>query len=147
MSVTIRKANAEDQSACATLLAQLNEATGADQAIDLGTAFDSMIDDTRGMILLAIEDDHILGMASCSFNLALRYGGEYCQLEELIVTPEARGKNVGALLMQACVSQATQRGCADFGLYLVPTTEHNRGFYERFGFTALGTEMRQTLNG
>ena len=95
--------------------------------------------------MLAEEDGVVLGMASISFNLALRYGGEYCQLEELIVTPEARGKNVGALLMEATVSAARERGCADYGLYLVPSTEQNRGFYERFGFSVLGTEMRQTL--
>ena len=31
------------------------------------------------------------------------------------------------------------------GLYLVPTTEGNRGFYEKLGFEVLGTEMRQTF--
>ena len=52
----------------------------------------------RGVVWLLLRKvEKILGMASISFNLALRYNGEYCQLEELIVDQNARGKNVGGL--------------------------------------------------
>jgi hypothetical protein len=30
-----------------------------------------------------------------SYNLAIRYAGEYAQLEELIIDPAACGKNIG----------------------------------------------------
>ena len=52
------------------------------------------------------EDDELglLGVATVSFNLAVRYGGEYCQLEELYVDPKARGRNCGGLLLQAVQS-------------------------------------------
>ena len=33
----------------------------------------------------------------------------------------------------------------EIGLYLVEATEHNRPFYEKYGFVAVGTEMRQRL--
>ena len=49
----------------------------------------------REEAVIAEEEEKILGMASVSFNLALRYNGEYCQLEELVVHEKARGKNVG----------------------------------------------------
>tara|TARA_B100000131_G_C17703840_1_gene445835 strand:+ start:306 stop:455 length:150 start_codon:yes stop_codon:yes gene_type:complete len=49
-------------------------------------------------------------------------------------------------LVSAAVEQAREAGCNDFGLYLMPQTEHNRPFYEKYGFAALGTEMRQLLN-
>jgi GNAT superfamily N-acetyltransferase len=75
----------------------------------------------------------------------MRYGGEYCQLEELIVTPAARGKKLGGLLVQKVVDNAKARGSAEIGLYLVEATEHNRPFYEKYGFVAVGTEMRQKL--
>ena len=80
-----------------------------------------------------------------SYNLAIRYGGEYAQLEELIVDPAARGKNVGGLLIQATIERARARGCAEYGLYLVERTEHNRPFYEKYGFVRVGSEMRQRL--
>ena len=76
----------------------------------------------------------------------MRYGGEYCQLEELIVTPAARGKNVGGRLVQGAIDNARARGCAEMGLYLLETTEHNRGFYAKYGFEVIGTEMRMKLN-
>ena len=108
--------------------------------------FDMLVGQSRGLILVAEQTGEILGMASVSFNLAMRYGGEYCQLEELIVDPEARGKNVGGLLVEATVAGARTRGCTEIGLYLLDTTEHNRPFYEKFGFRVIGSEMRQQLS-
>ena len=87
----------------------------------------------------------MLGLVTVSYNLAIRYAGEYAQLEELIVAPEARGKNVGGLLVQAAIERARTRGCAEFGLYLLEATEHNRPFYEKYGFRHVGSEMRQPL--
>ena len=91
------------------------------------------------------EDGKILGMASISFNLALRYNGEYCQLEELVVDQDARGKNVGGLLIEETLRLAKNRGCKEFGLYLLESTKHNQPFYEKYGFVIIGEEMRQTL--
>ena len=84
-------------------------------------------------------------MASISYNLALRYNGEYCQLEELVVDSEARGKNVGGLLIEKTINLAKKRGCKEFGLYLLESTKHNQGFYEKYGFQVIGSEMRQSL--
>jgi ribosomal protein S18 acetylase RimI-like enzyme len=81
-----------------------------------------------------------------SYNMTIRYGGEYCELEELIVDDAARGLNLGRILVQRTIDDARRRGCAEIGLYLVPSTEGNRGFYKKLGFEVLGTEMRQILN-
>jgi GNAT superfamily N-acetyltransferase len=145
MSVTIRTVTTEDKARCLALLSALNAATGGTTSSDAGIIFDSLLDLQRGQILVAQDDQALLGLASLSFNLAMRYGGEYCQLEELIVDPDARGKNVGALLMTEAVNIARLRGCAEFGLYLVASTEHNQAFYEKFGFIRVGSEMRQAL--
>ena len=84
-------------------------------------------------------------MASICFNLALRYNGEYCQLEELIVDQNARGKNVGGLLIEETIRLTKTRGCKDFGLCLLESTKHNQTFYEKYGFIKVGEEMRQPL--
>lgn len=97
-------------------------------------------------MVVAENDDGILGCATVSYNLALRYGGEYCELEELIVDEAARGLNLGRILVRRTIDDARRRGCAEMGLYLVPRTETNRGFYEKLGFEVLGTEMRQTFS-
>ena len=95
--------------------------------------------------MVADDGGRILGVASVSWNVAMRYGGEYCQLEELIVDPAARGKKLGALLLEATIAEARKRGCAEYGLYLVEWTTHNRPFYEKCGLKTVGDEMRMTL--
>ena len=146
MSVDIRLATDEDYDECVRLLGVLGESTGGGNRASINRkGFTQMLDGERGAILIAEEDGEPLGMSSISFNVALRYQESYCQLEELVVNPSARGKNVGGLLVEAAVKKARQRGCNDFGLYLMPTTEHNQPFYEKYGFVKVGSEMRQEL--
>ena len=83
--------------------------------------------------------------SSISFNLALRYNGEYCQLEELVVDPDARGKDVGGLLIEETIRLAKIRDCKEYGLYILESTKHNQGFYEKYGFIKVGEEMRQQI--
>jgi len=146
MTAIIRPAHASDKTICLELLNKLAEA--AEGAIDkrAGNVFDTLLDGSRGQVLLAEESAQILGLAAVSFNLAMRYGGEYCQLEELVVDPAARGKNVGGLLVEASLKLARERGCAEYGLYLVETTEKNLPFYRKYGFERVGSELRQRLD-
>ena len=94
------------------------------------------------------EDDELglLGVATVSYNLAVRYGGEYCQLEELYVDPKARGRNCGGLLLQAVIDNARERGCPEVGLYITHRHAANWQFYEKFGFEDVGVEVRQRLD-
>jgi GNAT superfamily N-acetyltransferase len=145
MGVEIRDAVKEDQTRCVELLGELQSATESAGKLPIQDSFLSLLTKERGQIVVAVEGSAILGMASVSYNLAMRYGGEYCLLEELIVTPAARGKNLGGLLVQKTIDNARARGCAEMGIYLVETTEHNRPFYAKYGFEVVGTEMRQRL--
>ena len=145
MSVSIRLAESADLSKCLELLNILVGTSANDHGLfDSGT-FNELISKARGCLVVAEEDGDLLGMASISFNLALRYNGEYCQLEELVVDPKARGKNVGGLLLEETISLAKARGCKEFGLYLLESTKHNEPFYVKYGFINVGLEMRQTL--
>ena len=146
MTIILRDAQANDESICMNLLAELQATTGSETSNSTASIFASLLDKSRGQVVLAEEDGVVLGMATVSYNIALRYRGEYCQLEELIVTPQARGKRLGALLVEKIIENAKARGCAEIGLYLLESTQHNQPFYEKFGFIALGAEMRQRLN-
>jgi len=121
--------------------------TGTSPSPSWDVVFSSHLKAERGAVVVAENDDQILGCATVSYNLALRYGGEYCELEELIVDEAARGLNLGRILVQRTIDDARRRGCVEMGLYLVPTTEGNRGFYEKLGFEVIGTELRQVLRG
>ncbi len=150
-SIQIRAAHAPDYPECVALLEALRGATGGGETFINEATFAELITNERGRIVVAEEvtpegeASSLLGMASVSYNVALRYGGEYCQLEELIVSSDARGKNIGGLLIARTIEDAEERGCREYGLYLVATTEHNRPFYEKFGFEPVGTEMRRSL--
>ena len=145
MSVNIRLAKLEDQLRCSELLNVLAKSTSGSKEIFDTETFKDLISNERGSLLIAEESKKILGMASISFNLALRYNGEYCQLEELVVDEDARGKNVGGLLIEETLRLAQNRGCKEFGLYLLESTKHNQPFYEKYGFVKIGEEMRQSL--
>ena len=145
MSVITRLAELEDQQRCIELLNVLADATSGQSEIFDSNIFSKLISNERGSLVIAEENKIILGMASISFNLALRYNGEYCQLEELVVDQDARGKNVGGLLIQEAINLAKKRDCKEFGLYLLESTKHNQPFYEKYGFVKIGAEMRQSL--
>jgi GNAT superfamily N-acetyltransferase len=145
MSLNIRLAKPEDQRRCSELLNVLAKATSDPYKMFNSDTFSKLICNERGSLVIAEENGIILGMASISFNLALRYNGEYCQLEELVVDKDARGKNVGGLLIEETLRLAKNRGCKEFGLYILESTKHNQPFYEKYGFVKIGEEMRQSL--
>ena len=145
MSVIVRLAKLEDQQRCSELLDVLAKATSDPHEIFGSETFENLISNERGSLVVAEESGNVLGMASISFNLALRYNGEYCQLEELVVDPDARGKNVGGLLIEETIRLAKIRDCKEYGLYILESTKQNQGFYEKYGFIKVGEEMRQPL--
>jgi GNAT superfamily N-acetyltransferase len=145
MSVNVRLGRSEDQIRCSELIDVLTETTSKQNEIFDSDTFSKLISNERGSLVIAEENGIIHGMASVSFNLALRYNGEYCQLEELVVDKNARGKNVGGLLIEETLRLAKNRGCKEFGLYLLESTKHNQPFYEKYGFVKIGDEMRQSL--
>ena len=145
MPVIVRLAKPEDQSRCMDLLDVLANATSDPHEIFDSETFKNLISNERGSLVVAEENGAVLGMASISYNLALRYNGEYCQLEELVVDQDARGKNVGGLLIEETIKLAKKRGCKEYGLYILESTKHNQGFYEKYGFVKVGEEMRQPL--
>ena len=145
MTITVRFAEPRDRDRCEELLNLLVGNTDASENIFSGQVFETIVAGRYGRVLLACEDELALGMASISFNYALRYDGRYAQLEELIVDPVARGKNVGGLLVEAALKTARDEGCKEFGLYLLESTKHNQPFYEKYGFGVIGHEMRQSL--
>jgi GNAT superfamily N-acetyltransferase len=142
MAVIVRPAEARDEARCMALIEAL---TGASATRDWRATYARLVGGERGAVLVAEDAGTVLGVVTVSYNLAIRYGGEYCQLEELIVDPAARGKNVGGLLVEAALSAARARGCAEMGLYLLESTEGNRPFYAKYGFRGVGSEMRQTF--
>ena len=137
MVVSTRLAQARDEEAVFALLPQLLDVPRAGREV-----FRLLLSSDRGAMIVAEEGTVLLGLISMSFNPAIRYGGNYAQIEELIVDEAARGKQAGAILVRAAIAEARRRGCHEIGLY---SREHTRAFYEKLGFVYSGPEVRLNL--
>ena len=79
--VRTRPAIASDQMQVFELVEEL---TGEKENSQWSAVYESHLRRERGAVIVAENDDGILGIATVSYNLTIRYGGEYCELEELI---------------------------------------------------------------
>ena len=140
----VRTARREDQPRLLELLEQLFSGAQDTRAADTAwrSALPGLLGSDRLRVLVVEDGDGVVGLISFSFNQALRYAGEYCQIEELIVDPRGRGRNLGALLVRSAIEAARARGCLEIGLY---AREETRAFYEKLGFGYRGPEVRLAL--
>ena len=92
MSIKIRLAITEDEQQCSELLDVLAEATSDQNNIFDSNTFNQVISNERGGLVIAEEEGQILGMASVSFNLALRYNGEYCPIRGISCSSRSKRK-------------------------------------------------------
>jgi PhnO protein len=143
-SARIRPARHDDGPAIMALLEQLFEGHSDVRAPPAArrAALAGMIDSDRLRVLVAEDAEGVIGLISFSYNLALRYAGEYAQVEELIVDPRGRGLKLGVRLVRAAIAAARDRGCREIGLY---AREETRAFYEKIGFSYAGPEVRLAL--
>src|SRR5690606_9123248 len=82
--------------------------------------------------LLAERDGKALGFALFFHNFSTWQGRRGLYIEDLYVTPAARGLKVGERLVRACAAIALQRGCPRLDLQVLDWNPA-RGFYERLG--------------
>lgn len=65
------------------------------------------------MALVAVDTGahDLIGLAHCIFHRGTWAVGDFCYLEDLFVTPGARGQGVGRALIEAVYSRADERKC------------------------------------
>ena len=140
--IEVRPATERDVARILVLLGQLFERDLTHEPAR-AASLRRMLDSDRGAVLVAVEGETVHGVITFSCNLAVRFDHAYAQIEELVVDGAARGKQAGAALVRAAMSDARARGCEEMGLYPRETT---RGFYEGLGFEYVGVELRQRLD-
>jgi ribosomal protein S18 acetylase RimI-like enzyme len=91
-----------------------------------------------GSLYVAIDDGAIVGHAICEHQEGGSPTWEWPQdslsIADLVVLPEARGRGVGDLLLQAIEAEAGARGVAAVDLNTAAPNETARRFYERHGY-------------
>jgi GNAT superfamily N-acetyltransferase len=140
VSVRIREAVKSDLPALIGLYGELSldgprEDTAAIERY--AAAFSEIESRTGHHVLVADDDGRLLGSVTVIVEPNLTYkGAPFAIIENVVVTEGARGKGVGALIMNAAVDIAREAGC-----YKVMLTSNKRRpeahrFYERLGFKA-----------
>jgi GNAT superfamily N-acetyltransferase len=78
--------------------------------------FKYAVHDRDADVLLAVEGERVVGLASVYADiLSIRYGPR-CWLQDLIVTASDRGRGMGAQLLDAARDWARERGCTHLEL-------------------------------
>jgi len=116
----IRPATAEDEAVALPLIEELFEPPGVrapGYTPERGRAgFKYAVHDRDADVLLAVEGDRVVGLASVYADiLSIRYGPR-CWLQDLVVTASHRRGGIGARLLEAAADWARERGCTHLEL-------------------------------
>lgn len=83
--------------------------------------------------VIAEIDGEAVGMALFFHNFSTWTGWRGVYLEDLYVTPEARGRGVGQALLRHIATLAVERGCTRFEWAVLDWNEKAIRFYESMG--------------
>jgi GNAT superfamily N-acetyltransferase len=103
---------------------------------DRGRAgFKHAVHDRDADVLLAVEGDRVVGLASVYADiLSIRYGPR-CWLQDLIVTASHRSRGAGRQLLAAASDWARERGCTHLELSSGSGRKDAHRFYLREGMS------------
>lgn len=109
-------------------------------------AFDAVESQTGNEIILAVENDKVIGCLQLTIIPGLaRQGMKRAQIEGVRVDREYRGKKIGEQLFKKAIALAKSEEC---GLVQL-TTDKKRGdahrFYDKLGFSASHEGMKLIL--
>ncbi len=98
-----------------------------------------LLDSPEHIMLLAVEDDQLLGMVVGQRVVGI--GNEYFYINDIVVDPNSQGKGIGSLLMESLQEKALLRfpNVVRFQL----TSRPSRGtasFFMKFGYRARTAE-------
>jgi ribosomal protein S18 acetylase RimI-like enzyme len=131
-------APADFASVTALLVAQLREHRIDTPETKIASAVEGIArHPDRGRILVAIENGTPVGVAAMSFVWPIEHGDRSAWLEELYVTPTARGRGIGTKLLRAALEAASEAGAVAVDLEVDVDHQRVAKLYEREGFRSL----------
>lgn len=87
-----------------------------------------------GQIFVAREDKQIIGMVNLLFTISTALGEKVALLEDMVVTPSARGRGVGSALLTQAIDFARLQECKRITLLTDKNNTIAQGFYQEYGF-------------
>ena len=97
-------------------------------------------------VLVAKEDDTVLGSAFIFYLPNPAHGTSYAYLEGLVVDEAKRGHGIGTALFEECQKIAKQKGAYKILFTSGMDRQDAHKFYEKLGFKKWGFEFRKNLD-
>ena len=96
-------------------------------------ARDALADPPRFSVLLAEAHHQVVGYAVYFFTYSTFLARPTLYLEDLFVTPAARGQGAGRGLFRACAAEAVRNGCGRMEWQVLTWNTPSIEFYQRLG--------------
>jgi len=147
MSFKIREIQPKDNQQIAALIRQVLVEMGVPK---VGTAYeDKSLDDMHAtyqdpkmQYFVVEENGTLIGGSGIAPLKGLE--DEVCELQKMYFLPEARGRGIGAHMMETCLHFAKSEGFKQCYLETLPYMENARRLYARTGFKSLEKPMGDT---
>ena len=136
MSLTIRPASRDDAALILRFVTELAIYERAEHEVKTDVAgIESSLfaEDASASALICERDGQPIGYAVYFFNYSTWLGRNGLYLEDLYVTPEARGTGAGKALLKHLARLAVSRGCGRFEWSVLDWNEPAIRFYEALG--------------
>lgn len=133
----IQLAQHQDIPALAGLLAQLfaQEAEfTADYRLQESALNQIINNPALGQIIVARQNNKIVGMLSLLYSISTALGGRVCLLEDFVVDAALRNQGVGSQLLQFAINFAKQHNCQRITLLTDGINSDAQRLYSRMGF-------------
>ena len=137
--ISVWRAEPHEAEVVARLMVAFRNHLGLDWPSDNAflAGVERLIEDRDTAFLLGTphEDAPPCGVAQVRFRYGLWWAAEDCELEDLYVDEDARGKGVGRALVQGVVDLARERGCRRIQLDVNEANAAALAVYDSFGFS------------
>ncbi len=150
MTVNIRPARPGD---AAIVLRFVRELAEYEREPDAVVATEEMMDEAlfgatpKAEALIAAVDGVAVGFALFFHTFSTWTGRQGIWLEDLYVTPDARGSGAGKALVSAIAGICLDRGCPRFEWWVLDWNEPAIGFYRSIGAEAMDEWTTQRVTG
>ena len=140
--VTLRPIQAADFVAATRLVAEMgiSRLPAPERMEALERSFGELTARPADVSLVAQEGDRVVGICTLELREALRTESPEAWIPELVVTEPARGRGIGAALLDAAMGEALLRGAQSMTLESGPMREVAHALYRSRGFHDAGRE-------
>jgi putative acetyltransferase len=147
MDISVRKILPADNASLAIIIRRALEEFGANHPgtvyYDASTdALYELFQQDGAFYFVAEENGILLGGAGIFPTEGLPSGT--CELVKMYLSPSARGKGTGKLLIDKCLKEAAAKGYTQVYLETMPELNKAVTVYEKFGFEYLNTPLGNT---